>query len=150
MDYRRRLLRGTLGFKIGLQYYHRGEFVLVTGPFFAGDTEFDAGGAGDLRAVGFIPQFDGDVGLVAEFIGEATRAPACGIWVAVFVVGLTDDDQADFVLRGDIRNLCGIDHARNVFDDFQWASDGGGWVAEGKPDALFAVVNCKDSHGMVG
>ena len=134
------------GFKIRLQNNHRCEFILMACAFSAGNTELDAGGAGSLGAEGFIPHFNGNGRLISEFVGKAGGAAACGVGIAVFVKGLADDDQTDFILHGNLRNLRRIDQTRNMLNDFQRAGNGGGGIAEREADPLFAVVNSKDSH----
>ena len=137
------------GFEIGLQNNDRGEFILMPGAFFTRDAKFDARGAGDLCAVRFVPHFDGDIGLALKRFGEAPGSTPRRVWLPVFSIRLPDNDSTYFVFGGDLCHLGGIDHPRDVRDDFQWAGDGGGRVAEGKADAFFTVVNCEDSHGFM-
>lgn len=78
-------LQIAFGFKIGLQDHNGGEGILVTCSFFSGNAKFDTRGTRILCAEGFIPEFDGNVRLVFQFIGETTSAATCGIWIAVVV-----------------------------------------------------------------
>jgi hypothetical protein len=128
-------------FEIRLQNYHSGKCVMMTRALFSRDAKLDTGGAGILRAEGFIPKLNGDVRLVFEFVGKATRAATSRVWVAVLVERLTDDNQADVVLRGKVGNLRGVNDTRDMLNYLERAGDGHGLVAEGKTDSLFAVVN---------
>ena len=64
-----------------------------------------------------------------ELIGKTRCAPASGIGLAIFIKGLSDDDQLDIILRGDLRDLRGIDGARDVLHNFERAGNGGGCIA---------------------
>ncbi len=114
--------------------------------FFTRDAEGDAAGAGIGGAEGFVPHLDGDVGLEFEGFGKARGGSSCRVGEALFVEGLADEDEGGFMLGGERGHLRRIYGARDMRDHFQRGCDGGGRVAEGEADALFAVVYCEDSH----
>lgn len=128
-------------FQIRLQNYHRGKGIVMTSAFFPRDAKLDARGAGILRAEGFVPKLDGDVRLILEFVGKATRAATSGIRIAVLVEGLPDDDQADIVLHGKVGNLRGIDGTGDMLNHPERTGDGRRLITERKPDSFFAVIN---------
>jgi len=134
-------------FQVRLQNHHRRERILMACAFFARDAKGDAALAGILRAEGFVPHLDGDVGLEREGFGKTRSGSSCHVGVSFFVEGLADDDESRFVLGGERGHLRRVHGTGDVGDHFQRGGDGGGWVAEGKADALFTVVYCEDSHG---
>ena len=81
---------------------------MMTRALFARDAEFDAAGAGILRAEGFVPHLDGEVCLEAQGFGESRRAAACRVGMAVLIKGLADEDERRLVFgcqRGHLRGV---------------------------------------------
>src|SRR6185295_13086183 len=79
-------------------------------------------------------------------LGKLRGAPSGESGIAFFIIGLADHDQGHFIFSSQVGNLRGIHHARDMLDHFKGAGDGRGRVAERKADALFAMVNCENSH----
>ena len=131
-----------MGVKIGLQDEGSGDLIQVTGALLARDTHLDAGSAGFLGAEGFVPEFDGQIGLGLECLGKTRRAATCQVGLAVFIKRLADDDQPGSVLGCQCCDLGCVDGARDMLNDGQWVGDGAGRVTESETDALFAVINC--------
>src|SRR6185295_11641688 len=79
-------------------------------------------------------------------LGKLRGAPSGESGIAFFIIGLADHDQGHFIFSSQVGNLPGIHHARDVLDHFEWAGYGRSRIAERKADALFAMVNCENSH----
>ena len=68
--------------QIRLQDNRRGDAVEMPAPFLARDVHRDGGLTGDLRAVGFVPELDGQIGLLAQSFGKAINGKPASVGAA--------------------------------------------------------------------
>lgn len=126
--------------QIRLQNDCRGDFVEMPTTLFARDAHLDACLTRILGAVGFIPEFDGQVGLLAQGFGKTRGAATFKVGLAVLVEGLPDDDQFCIPFSSNSSDLRSVNLALDMLDDGQRAGDGGGLVAEGESDIFLSGV----------